>query len=100
MDEEDFPFNMMTIIPHKKDNSDITKQKNYPNEIIDVVKKGIHEDVLGKTFSATISNERYAVIHIPATINPESKEKYPMLLFFHGLGSWAWCCALQKTKWR
>lgn len=52
----------------------------------------------GRTYQIDLDKQRFFVIHEP--IIEEKKEKsIPLLIFYHGLNSSAWYCALVRTGW-
>ncbi|UJR16154.1 hypothetical protein I4U23_003065 [Adineta vaga] len=52
----------------------------------------------GRTFQVDSSKERFFVIHEPFIHQREDKSM-PLLIFYHGLDSSAWYCALVRTNW-
>ncbi|CAF3248189.1 unnamed protein product [Rotaria socialis] len=53
---------------------------------------------LGRTFQVDLSNQRFFVVHEPC-IDKMEKKPMALLIFYHGLNSCAWYCALVRTGW-
>jgi poly(3-hydroxybutyrate) depolymerase len=52
----------------------------------------------GRTYQVNMPQQRFFVVHEPC-INEEKKKSMPLLIFYHGLDSSAWYCALVQTAW-
>ena len=52
----------------------------------------------GRTFQVDADKQRFFVVHEPF-INERKQKSMPLLIFYHGLNSSAWYCALVKTTW-
>jgi poly(3-hydroxybutyrate) depolymerase len=52
----------------------------------------------GRTFQVDITDRRFFVVHEPF-INDKKQKSLPLLIFYHGLNSSAWYCALVETGW-
>lgn len=64
-------------------------------ELNKIVDQGTYFDDNGTTFSVNI-NDRYVVVHAPNDL----PSKFSLVLFYHGLGDYAWDMAINKTNWR
>ena len=99
MVDDCFPFNLMEISVSQQ-TSNIIEQKPYSTEILEIVKKKSYEDELGRAYTVELKGDRMCVVHEPSSIDKSLDKVYPCVFFFHGLGNWAWTCALKKTIWR
>ena len=54
-----------------------------------------HLSEFGRTFQVDLDRERFFVVH-----EPNGSKPMPLLVFYHGLDSSAWYCALVRTGWR
>jgi predicted esterase len=52
----------------------------------------------GRTYQVDLTKERFFVVHEPL-ISEKKKNSMPLLIFYHGLDSSAWYCALVRTGW-
>ena len=52
----------------------------------------------GRTFQVNTDKQRFFVVHEPL-INERKERSMPLLVFYHGLNSSAWYCALARTNW-
>lgn len=58
-----------------------------------------HRSKFGRTFQVDLPSKRFFVVHEPPLNDKDSQNSFPLLIFFHGLNSSAWFCALVKTGW-
>src|SRR5690348_15417730 len=62
------------------------------------------EDQHGKTIQLTLPSGRWGVVHLPTSLaTPHSAPspcKYPVVVFYHGVGGFAWDVALRRTQLR
>jgi predicted esterase len=52
----------------------------------------------GRTYQVDTDKQRFFVVHEPFIIE-RKQNSMPLLIFYHGLNSSAWYCALVKTAW-
>lgn len=52
----------------------------------------------GRTFQIDLDKQRFFVVHEPF-MNEKTSKSMPLLIFYHGLNSSAWYCALVRTGW-
>jgi hypothetical protein len=52
----------------------------------------------GRTYQVDIDKQRFFVVHEPF-IREKKHKSMPLLIFYHGLNSSAWYCALVRTGW-
>lgn len=52
----------------------------------------------GHTFQVNLDKKRFFVVHEPI-IHEKRPKSTPLLIFYHGLNSSAWYCALARTGW-
>jgi poly(3-hydroxybutyrate) depolymerase len=52
----------------------------------------------GRTFQVDLEKQRFFVVHEPF-IHVKKAKSMPLLVFYHGLNSSAWYCALVRTGW-
>lgn len=65
-----------------------------------VANRGIHEDENGKLVTVAL-DRRKMIINIPKkNAGNKNEKKYPVVIFFHGLGDHPWDMALYITNWR
>jgi poly(3-hydroxybutyrate) depolymerase len=52
----------------------------------------------GHTFQVDLDKQRFFVVHEP-NVHEKKQKSMPLLIFYHGLNSSAWYCALVRTGW-
>ena len=62
-------------------------------------KKKEHHTQFGRTYQVDLPSKRFFVVHEPVLNDKDLQQPLPLLVFFHGLNSSAWFCALAKTGW-
>lgn len=102
---EDNNFDIWDFITHqslkkKYENYDATYDLSFDELqlITNISNNGTYEYNNGKIFTVE-ANARQMIIHLPHSV-VQGANKYPLLIFFHGLGDHPWDCALHKTNWR
>lgn len=73
---------------------------NQAKEAWSISQQGVkeHYNQYGHTFQVDVSHQRFFVVHEP-TMDKLDQISMPLLIFYLGLNSSAWYCALFRTRW-
>ncbi|CAF1178857.1 unnamed protein product [Adineta steineri] len=79
------------------ENDEQLNKAKWTHNISQQIKKEYSSE-FGHTFQVDTDKQRFFVVHEPF-INEAKQKSMPLLIFYHGLNSAAWYCALVKTNW-
>mmetsp|Transcript_24933 Transcript_24933/g.34909 ORF Transcript_24933/g.34909 Transcript_24933/m.34909 type:complete len:297 (+) Transcript_24933:188-1078(+) len=84
---------------HEENDEDFDDEGlKFANKILET-NPSLHVSEFGKTQKNPLDQARFYLLHYPNWFNPDNKsEKFPLVIFFHGIRSSAWSGCLQQTS--